>query len=180
MHRQDCIWRSKYGCFLQPLQVLLGWKRINGDPVKSRMQEHELFLYIVEKSLRRLRFQRFIDHSEATLLSRKQDESAKDHLLRLDENFATFCKEAEMSNDEPTRLCALFLKEIESYLRCIHGVRNQDFWLLEIEGRDWLGAYKICGKNNYVTETLHRMDTLYGDKMSDHDLGWLRMIIFLY
>ena len=51
MHRQDCIWRSKYGCFLQPLQVLLGWKRINGDPVKSRMQEHELFLYIVEKSL---------------------------------------------------------------------------------------------------------------------------------
>ena len=87
---------------MQPLQVLLGWKRINGDPVKSRMQEHELFLYIVEKSLRRLRFQRFIDHSEATLFSRNQDESAKDHLLRLDENFATFCNDTEMSNDEPT------------------------------------------------------------------------------
>ena len=102
MHRQDCIWRSKYGCFLQALQVLLGWKRINGDPVKSRMQEHELFLYIVEKALRCLRFQRFIDHSEATVLSNKQDESAKYHLLRLDEDFSTFCNDAEMSNDEPS------------------------------------------------------------------------------
>ena len=150
------------------------WKSINGDPVKSRMQDHKLLLYIVKKALHRLGFQRFIDHSEATVLSRKQDESAKDHSLRMDENFSTFCNDAETSNDEPTRLCALFLKEFESYLRCIHGVRNQDF-LLEIEGKDWLGAYKVCGKDNYVTETLHRMDTLYGDKMSDHDLEWLRM-----
>jgi len=51
MHRNDCIWRSKYSCFLSALQVLLGWKRINGDPVQSRMQEHELFLFIVEKAL---------------------------------------------------------------------------------------------------------------------------------
>jgi len=35
MHRNDSIWRSKYGCFSQSLQVLLGWKRINGDPIKS-------------------------------------------------------------------------------------------------------------------------------------------------
>ena len=93
----------------------------------------------------------------------------------MDQNFTTFCMDAELSNDEPTRLCALFLKEMESYLRGIHGVRNQDFWGLEIEGTEWLGAYKICGKTNYVTETLHRMDTLYGDDMNDHDLEWLRM-----
>jgi len=42
LHCQDCIYRTKYGCFLQPLQVLLSWKRINDDPVNNCMQEHEL------------------------------------------------------------------------------------------------------------------------------------------
>jgi len=73
--------------FLQPLQVFWGWTHISGNPVKSRMQEHDLFLYIVEQALRCFRFQHFTDHSEATVLGRKQDESAKDHLLRVDENF---------------------------------------------------------------------------------------------
>jgi len=101
---QDCIWRSKYGCFLQALQVLLGWKHINGDPVKSHIQKYELFLflYIAEKTLRCLSFQCFIYHSEATVLSSKQDASAKCHLLRPDEDFSTFCNDTEMSNAEPT------------------------------------------------------------------------------
>ena len=37
MHHQDCVWHTKYGCFLHPLQVLLHWKQINGDTVKSQM-----------------------------------------------------------------------------------------------------------------------------------------------
>ena len=51
----------------------------------------------------------------------------------MDKSFTEFCYNAEISNDEPTRVCALFLKEVESYLRCFHGIRNQDFWTLEHE-----------------------------------------------
>jgi len=93
----------------------------------------------------------------------------------MDKSFTEFCYDAESSNDEPTRICALFLKEIESYLRCVHGIRNQDFWTLEHEGVQWLGAYKVVGKQNYVTETMHRIDTMYGPNMSDSDLEWVRM-----
>ena len=43
MHQPDCIWRSKYACFLQPFQVHLSWKRINGEPAKENMRSHEIF-----------------------------------------------------------------------------------------------------------------------------------------
>ena len=33
---------------------------------------------------------------------------------------------------------------------------------MEQEGVDWLGAFKLCRKNNYVTETLRRIELLYG------------------
>ena len=94
-----------YGCFLQALQVLLGWKRINSDPIKNRMQEHELFLYLVEKALRRLRFSQFIALLEAAVFVKKDDETPHQHLLRVDLAFETFCSDWEMSKDGPTRVC---------------------------------------------------------------------------
>jgi len=77
---------------------------------------------------------------------KKDDETPQQHLLRVDVAFVTFYSDCEMSKDEPSRVCALFLKHIESYLQCIHGVRRQDFLMLEMEGRERLGAYKVCGK----------------------------------
>jgi hypothetical protein len=73
--------------------VLLGWKRINGDPVKNQMQEHELFLYLVEKALRRFRFNRFIALAEPSVFIQKDNEIAQQHLLRFDDAFVTFCSD---------------------------------------------------------------------------------------
>jgi len=91
-----------YVCFLQALQVLLGLKRINGDPVKNRMKEHELFLYLVEKNLRRFRFNQFIALVEPPVFIQKDDETPQQHLLRLDWAFVPFYSDWEMSNDEPS------------------------------------------------------------------------------
>ena len=144
------------------------------------MQEHELFLFLVEKALRRLRFMQYIEATESSVFEASINETPREHLLRFDKSFKAFCENTEVSDDEPTRVCALFLKQMESYHHCIQSVRNQDFWSTEKEGVDWTGAYWVCGKNNYVTESLHRMDTMYGSKMSNHDLEWLRMNRFYH
>ena len=52
MHRQDCIYWSKYACLLQPFQVHLSWKRINGEPTKRNMRSHEIFLIFIYESMR--------------------------------------------------------------------------------------------------------------------------------
>ena len=64
---------------------------------------------------------------------------------------------------------------MEAYNRCVYGVKVEDFWILEKEGCDWISAHKLNGKANYVTETLHRNNTLYdgdGDGMSSFELEW--------
>ena len=64
------------------------------------------------------------------------------------------------------------MKYMTSYRRCINGVKNGNTWLMEIECVLWLRDFKIAGKTNYVNETLHRIDTLYGDKMESEELEW--------
>ena len=76
--------------------------------------------------------------------------------------------------DEPSVAVALFMKYMSAYRRCRDGPKNDNTWLMDVKGCLWLGAYKVCGKNSHVTESLYRMDTLYGKKMSVEELEWKR------
>ena len=58
-----------------------------------------------------------------------------------------FVTEWEASIDEPSRLCALFMKEVEAYLRCLYGTKHGDFWMLEKEGCDWILVPSNCVGN---------------------------------
>ena len=68
-----------------------------------------------------------------------------------------------------------FINITTVYFRCVKSVKNQNFWSLEQETINWLGAYKLCGKNNYYTEGLHRISMLYGSKLTNFDLEMLRV-----
>ena len=84
-----------------------------------------------------------------------------------------------MPINEPSRVCAIFLKETESYFCCLYGTKKEDFYLMEQEGVDWWGAYRLCKKNNYVTETLWQMELLYAyGRLSDAEREVLRLNYF--
>ena len=61
-------------------------------------------------------------------------------ITQLNELYTTYCKQWETHADEPLKMIALKIKAMESYLRCVHGVKKSNYWLLEKEGCDWLGA----------------------------------------
>eukprot|EP00956_Cyclotella_meneghiniana_P031332 scaffold81936_cov56-Cyclotella_meneghiniana.AAC.3 len=170
MHRQDVIWRQFYGCVLQAFQAEMRYLRINGDCVKSGLQAHEGFLKVVNTALKRHRFNRFIAYCSEQDFVCGEDESVESMLVRMDQCFVEYCSQWDDSEDEPSRLCNNLLKMLEAYFRCVHSVKKQNAWMCEVENIRWHGAYKVCGKNNYVVEGLHRIDTLYGEGMSDFDL----------
>ena len=85
-----------------------------------------------------------------------------DALTEMDNAYDKYCDELLLSDNEPRRACAILLKETESYFCCLYGTKKEDFYLLEQEGVDWLGPFKLCKKDNYVTETLRRIELLYG------------------
>ena len=75
-----------------------------------------------------------------------------DTLMEMDNAYDKYCNAILLSNDEPSRVCNLFLKETESYFPCLYRTKKEDLYLLEQEGVDWLGAFKLCKKKNYVTD----------------------------
>ena len=70
-------------------------------------------------------------------------------------------------DDEPSKVCALFMKDTEAYLGYYYATKKSDFYLLEQERHDWLSANKLCGKNNYVVETCRSIKVLYDDSVLD-------------
>ena len=175
MHKQDCIWRQYYGCFLQPFQLHLGWKNITGEPAKRKMQAHEEFLSIQYKSLRQSRLTSFIRDYVDLLSLETANNSPEVDLLLLDSAYLTYCDGATHSFDEPTRVCALFMKVVESYFRCVFGTKMADFYLLEQECIDWLPAFHLCGKGNYVNESARRTELLYGGSLTNFELEGRRL-----
>ena len=96
-------------------------------------------------------------------------------LLRLHSLHMVFCNRMLDSSDQPTRICALLIKCVESYKQRVFGVKKGHTWLLKIQGCNWLGAFKLLGKSNYLTDTLYHEDTLYGEGMFSNELEWKRL-----
>ena len=91
------------------------------------MQAHETFMTIIYKSLRHHRFNAFISSVPEGAFVVLDGESLKASLKRLDNFYLEFCDHWESSMDEPSRVCALFMKEVESYLRCLYGTKRVIF-----------------------------------------------------
>ena len=100
-------------------------------------------------------------------------ESRREFVLRLDENYQCWCEEWNDGLDKPTIASNLFMKNTESYRCCHYGVKRGNTWLMDIEGCHWICGYKFVGKQNYVTEACHRVDTLFGGKeLTPEELEW--------
>ena len=169
MHQRDCIWQSRYGCFLQPFQVHLVWNRMNGEPEKNNVQSHEMFLILIYESMRIHRFDCFLTEQIVMVGS-----DPPGNLMAMDAIYMDYCDALFLCPDEPSRFCALFMKDTEAYLQCWHGCKKSDFYLMEQERCDWLGAHKLCGKANYVTETCRSMGTFYDPNLSNYDCEEMR------
>ena len=110
------------------------------------MQIHEKFLKVIHKSLRIRRLSCFIRDSPIAALIVSPECTLFDALTEMDNAYDKYCNELLLSDDEPNRACAILLKETESYFRCLYGTKKEDCYLLEQEGVDWLGAFKLCKK----------------------------------
>ena len=48
-----------------------------------------------------------------------------DNLMTMDALYMDYCGSLLLSPDEPSRVCVLFMKDTEAYLRCLHGCKSQ-------------------------------------------------------
>jgi hypothetical protein len=156
--------------------VHLGWRRITGNPVKKGLQQHENFLIVPYRGARSQRLEQFRLSQDEDFFEVKDGEDEVSYVTRLHNAYLAYCKFwEEDSNDEPSKVVALFLKMQEAYLRSSGTIRKSHFWMGEAENVRWHPAYKLTGKDNYVTEGLYRNDLLYGPLTTDLMLEHMRV-----
>ena len=143
MHQCAVIYIKFYGGFMQPMQVALAKKRVKGDPVKSNFQDHDKHQMELYHAARRFRFAMFIESSTVEDLEHDRLLEGGKPLLSLEGRFKQFCEAFETSDHQPSRVVALYLKDVSSYSRCKDGIRNNNYWLLEKESCDWMGHLQI-------------------------------------
>ena len=110
----------------------MGQKRTRVTPTKTNMQGHESFLLLVHTTMRILLFEQFLQSCHAA--EQLDGEANNTYLLRVDYEFTIFRVGWITSDDEPSRACAIFMKECESYNLGKQGIQNEDFWILEWQG----------------------------------------------
>ena len=88
-------------------------------------------------------------------------------LLKTETAYKELCDSLEQSENKQTRICAMFLKMVGSYLRCKDCIQKHDVLLLEEEINDWLGMWKETGKTAYLAAGLQRIENLY------YNIYWL-------
>ena len=103
-HKQDVIYKLMHGSFLQP-------KGLNGDPMKRGVQKYENMLFLVALAARRHRFTRFFKQWKVNSAINRLTNI--EILLHADKAYLSYCTAQEESNDEPTRIKALFLKYMD-------------------------------------------------------------------
>ena len=101
---------------------------------------------IVDDALRRYRSMMYLQQCKPGTLDRQSGKSRWDHVMRVMTDFSQWCESWLDGLDEPAIVAALFLKYVQSYRRRDSAVKKWNPWMLEIEGRNWIGEWSIAGK----------------------------------
>ena len=161
MHQIAVIYTVYYGGFMQAIQVALGVKRVIGDSVGGKCQDHERFLIKVYLSCVRFLHRRFIKNTDEEELKLCAEESPAGFLTRIHSNYSKFRESWEVSEHDSSKMVALFIKISGSFYRCKDGVSKRDYWLLEQESCDWITPWKIGGKTTCLRKQCEQIEGLY-------------------
>lgn len=81
--------------------------------------------------------------------------------MKVEQLYDEFCNGFETSENELSKVYAMFILKVDSYVRCKKGIRKHDVLLLECETNDWLGVWKETGKTSYLKAGIRRIENLY-------------------
>ena len=174
IHYLGTVFKVDYPGFLQPIQVLIGTKRIGIDPVKGKWRDHEYFIEKVLNACKHLRLVSFFRHHDQLFNSPLTGDELVAEIKR---KYNTYCKLLEICPCEISRRVSLFIKRAQSWRRASDGVRKGDFILLEEETTRWIPIWKKSKKPYYYKAGLRRLETM--NAMSPPEMELMRRNRFI-
>ena len=163
-HTLGPVYSLFYGGFLQPIQVALGFKRIDASKVENTYIQASILALKVLTECERQAYDAFVNQmSEATMLSLAAMDDAASVSDELARQFQTWfdCKLAT-STDEVFRFGLHFIKVMRLYKLFRTSIRMGDAIAIESCYARFAPVWAVLGKHIYVEIALSQMETLYG------------------
>jgi hypothetical protein len=118
----------------------------------------------------------FINGCDVNDLSIMDGESKIESVKRIEEKINLFQESWIESPHHSSKLVALFMKIMASFLWCKQGISQCNYWIVEKESCDWLPYWNYFGKRDYLRIQCEFMETVYDDsKMSAFDQEIMRI-----
>lgn len=173
-HFLSAVYTMFYGCLLQPIQTMLGWKRIKGSDVTKCYQLAALLALtvaeVVEKELFGTFFQELLlIQKEVDRLNRIKDPA--DYCVEITRLFDVWCeKKRGTTTDERLLMLLNYIKAMHYYRLFRVSVGNGDAVMIEWLYKEFLPIYLVNGKYNYFEIVLGMIETFYGALSKSSDL----------
>jgi hypothetical protein len=178
-HFLAAVYSLFYGSLIQPIQILLGWKRIRGtDVTKCYQQAAGLALMIANELDRHLfttYFKDVYDRNSENLHQLLSTEESQKLALEIADGFRKWVKEKRSSTtDEYFRMILNFLSMMEMYRVFRISLRAGDAIMIEALYNKFLPIYLATRKSHYVEMVLGNIETFYS-KLSSKLLHLVRV-----
>ena len=163
IHRLQVIFKFFYGGLIQPIQVLLGTKKVKLDPTKGSWKTHEWLVIKILYAARSLRTKIFMKSLGDDIIDEISSGviTPVEGLWKLQKMYQDFIIDTEHATCDLTRCVALFANIADRWHMCREAVPLGDGFVLEVEGCDWLPIWSAASKAQYLLEGKRRIETMY-------------------
>ena len=165
-HFLSAIFALYYGSLIQPIQTLLGWKRIKGSDVTKCYQQAAGLALMISHELERQYLGAYMEYLDQNIEKRDQFEATENSqaaAICLAQGYAHWMKyQRRNSNDQKFVMGINFVYLVNLYRQFRVSARNGDAIMIEWLYKEFLGIFVLTGKHHYVQIVLGMIDEHYG------------------
>jgi hypothetical protein len=164
-HFLQAVFHLFFGSIIQPIQVLLGWKRIRGSDVTKCYQQAASLAILIADEIDRQMFGTFLVEmlgNPAFGIRFNAIEDSRDAALHVANEYEKWkATKVRESDDEVFVMCLNFIETMMLYRLFRLSIRNGDAVMIEWLYKEFLPIYFICGKMHYYEIVMKMMDDMY-------------------
>ena len=166
-HFLSAVYTLFYGSLIQPIQIMLGWKRIRGSDVTKCYQQAAGLALMISNELERHLLLAYLKEIHSDLVKRRHLESLTDPkrlALEIANGYNKWIDfKRSQTNDECFQMALNFVTMMEMYRLFRISLRAGDAVMIEALYCKFLPYYQATGKRNYVQIVLSNIDAFYSE-----------------
>ena len=161
IHRLDVIYKLYYGDIIQPIQYMIGTKKVGQKPSKGSWSRHENMIMKIHIALEKLFMESFMLNVGNEIIGSWDGDDLRGLLWQLQIEMESYAEELEECDDEISRCFALLMKYTSDWIIASKSIAIGDWCVNEVIGCKWISIWAASKKHGYLLESKRRIEAVF-------------------